>query len=145
MNSRNASLFALGLAVMGVVFLVLKGNLISSNPFGIGLQIAAAGLMVWARIVFGRRSFHAGANATEGGLVTRGPYRYLRHPIYAALSYFILGGITSHPSLDAIIVAAVVVSCLAIRMLLEEQSLIEKYPEYKEYSKRTKRVLPFVF
>ena len=48
--------------------------------------------MVAARITFGRRSFHAAANPTEGGLVTTGPYAYIRHPIYAAILYFVWAG-----------------------------------------------------
>jgi len=45
--------------------------------------------MLWARLTFGGRSFHAGANPTAGGVVTTGPYRFVRHPIYAAILYFL--------------------------------------------------------
>lgn len=40
--------------------------------------------MAWARLTFGRRSFHASAVPTAGGVETRGPYRFIRHPIYTA-------------------------------------------------------------
>jgi hypothetical protein len=40
-------------------------------------------------LTFGARSFHAGANPTDGGVVTAGPYRFFRHPIYAAILYFL--------------------------------------------------------
>jgi protein-S-isoprenylcysteine O-methyltransferase Ste14 len=42
-----------------------------------------------ARVTFGRRSFHAAANPTAGGLVTTGPYRLIRHPIYTAACLFV--------------------------------------------------------
>src|SRR5713101_347897 len=87
--SRKVSLVALGFAVLGAAFLAVTDRLIASNPIGITVQILALGLMLWARVTFGRRSFHAGANPTAGGLVTRGPYRFLRHPIYAAAMYLI--------------------------------------------------------
>lgn len=142
--SRNASLIALAIAVGGLAFLVLRHKIISSHPAGIIVQVLAVGLMLWARVVFGRRSFRAGANPTEGGLVTHGPYRFLRHPIYAAIIYFVWAGVVSDPSTEAIAAAVVVALCLIIRMLLEEHFLIEKYPEYKEYSARAKRLIPFL-
>ena len=145
MNAKTLSLVAVAIAVGGVAFLAFKDYLISSNPIGLTIQGLAFGLMLWARITFGRRSFHAGANPTEGEMVTRGPYRYLRHPIYAAATYFILAGVASHHSTEAIAVAILVVLSLVVRILLEEQFLRAAYPDYEDYSKTTKRIIPFVF
>ena len=89
LNLINVSRAGLVVATVGVVSLVFRESLFASGVIAIVLQIAAALLMVWARLSFGRRSFHATADATEGGVVTWGPYRYLRHPIYAAILYFI--------------------------------------------------------
>ncbi len=141
---RIASLVATGIAVCGLVFLALNKNLFSSNPFGIAAQVLAVGLMLWARVTFGKRSLHAGANPTEGGLVTSGPYRFLRHPIYAAATYFVWAGALSYRTPEAIVAALVVTLCLTGRMFLEEQFLNATYPEYGEYSKRTKRFIPFL-
>ena len=55
------------------------------SPLSLGLQIAGLALVVWARVAFGARSFHAGSTPTEGGLVTSGPYHFIRHPIYAGV------------------------------------------------------------
>ena len=70
--SKIGSIVVFGLAVLGLVFLVYKRELFSTHPVGITVQVFAAGLMVWARITFGTRSFHAVANTTEGKLVTNG-------------------------------------------------------------------------
>jgi protein-S-isoprenylcysteine O-methyltransferase Ste14 len=101
--------------------------------------------MGWARLTFGLRSFHAAANPTAGGLVTRGPYRYLRHPIYAAVLYFLWAGIAAHPSRTYILVALLASALLGVRMFAEERLLLEEYPEYADYAGRTRRVLPFLF
>jgi protein-S-isoprenylcysteine O-methyltransferase Ste14 len=101
--------------------------------------------MIWARITFGRRSFHAAANPTEGGLVTTGPYRYVRHPIYAAVLLFFAGAIAAHPSWQTAVVGVVVALALLVRMLTEEKLVTARYPEYAEYARKTKRVLPGVF
>ena len=69
----------------GVFSLLATQNLFSSPPLVISVQVVALLLFLWARISFGRRSYHVVADPTEGGLVTGGPYRYIRHPIYASM------------------------------------------------------------
>ena len=101
--------------------------------------------MVWARVAFGRRSFHAAANPTEGGLVTTGPYRFVRHPIYTAVALFTLAGAAAHPSLAAAGLAVAVLLGALARMLLEERFLRAAYPEYAAYAARTSRMVPGVF
>ena len=90
--------------VSGILGLALMRVLFSSSPFVILLQVAAVLLLVWARVVFGRRSFHAMANPTAGGLVTCGPYRYIRHPIYTSVCLFVGAAIAGHFSWQAGIV-----------------------------------------
>jgi protein-S-isoprenylcysteine O-methyltransferase Ste14 len=101
--------------------------------------------MIWARITFGFRSFHAAANPTEGGLVTHGPYRFLRHPIYTAIVLFTFAGAFSHPSLAASGLAVVVLAGSLARILPEERLLRARYPEYAAYASRTRRMIPYVF
>ena len=101
--------------------------------------------MIWARITFGRRSFHAEANSTEGDLVTSGPYRWLRHPIYASIIYFFWACVIPYPFIETITAAIFVSGGLFVRMILEERFLLVAYKEYAAYSKRTKRIIPFLF
>ena len=137
----------LGLLVMilALVGLYLTGNLLSLQPIAIALQVLAVGLMVWARLAFGSRSFHALADPTAGGLVTTGPYRYIRHPIYTAACLFGWGGIVTHWSLLSASLGVVLFLGGLARMLCEERLVKQKYPEYVEYSKATKRMIPFAF
>jgi protein-S-isoprenylcysteine O-methyltransferase Ste14 len=111
----------------------------------ISIQVIAIVLMIWARLTFGLRSFHAAANPTADGLVTRGPYRWLRHPIYSAVLYFLWASMAVHPSRTSILVALLASTLLGVRMLGEEHLLLEMYPEYAEYARHTSRVLPFIF
>src|SRR4029077_5096903 len=94
--------------VAGLVGLFSSGALFASHPLVIAIQVAAFLLMVAARITFGRRSFHAAANPTEGGLVTTGPYGFLPHPIYAAILYFIWAGALDHFSWRVLAYAALI-------------------------------------
>jgi protein-S-isoprenylcysteine O-methyltransferase Ste14 len=137
-----ASLFLMAAALLG---LIAKRSLFSVAPVVIIAQVAAFALMVWARITFGRRSFHATADPTEGKLVTTGPYRFVRHPIYTAVCLFVFAGALSHLSVGTIGLAVLVLVGAIGRMFAEEHLLLQRYPEYANYAARTKRMLPLVF
>jgi len=137
----------LGLVAMGaaLVGLGLKGRLFSHQPIAMVLQIVAIALIGWARTTFGVRSFHASADPTEGGLVTTGPYGHIRHPIYTGACLFGLGGVVSYWSLLTAALGALLLAGGLVRMLCEEHLIKQSYPEYREYSKVTKRMIPYVF
>ena len=82
--------------VGGLLALLAMRSLFSSAAPVIALQVVALLLFFWARVSFGRRSFHVVADPTEGGLVTSGPYRYIRHPIYTAMCLFTSAGVVGH-------------------------------------------------
>ncbi len=132
-------------AVAGIFLLALTHHLFCRNPLVVGVQALAVLLMIWARATFGVRSFHATANPTAGGLVTSGPYRWWRHPIYAAILYFTWAGAACHFDLLAAGGALLVTAGLAVRIAMEERLLIAAYPDYTTYAGRTRRVVPFVF
>ena len=138
------SVFGFVLMIGGLFGLIFTNSLFSFNPLIITVQAAAVVLMVWARIALGHRSFHATATPTKGALITNGPYRYIRHPIYAAVCLFTCAGALAHHSLAALLVILVLIGAI-VRMFAEEQLLRARYPEYKAYAATTKRMVPFVF
>ena len=145
MNLKILSVWATVILIGCVVALVISRSIFGTGPITIAVQIAAFLLMVWARLTFGMRSFHASANPTSGGLVTSGPYRYLRHPIYAAIFYFLWAGVAAHFSLMTASVGLLATGMLGVRIWSEETLLKAEYPEYAEYSRTTARVAPFLF
>src|SRR6187401_1206880 len=131
--------------VIGIAGLFIKGALFATHPAAMAFQAAMFLLMAWSRIVFGRRSFHAAADPTAGGLVTTGPYAYLRHPIYAAVIHFIWAGALDSFSWSVLGWAETVTAGAFTRMHVEEYLLVRRYPEYRAYKKRTKKFIPFVY
>jgi protein-S-isoprenylcysteine O-methyltransferase Ste14 len=129
----------------GLVALVATKSLLSPSPFVILAQSLAVALMVWARITFGRRSFHAAADPTSGGLVTTGPYRWIRHPIYAAVCGFTWVSIIPHWGWRSGLLGGLVLVSALVRILGEEALVTKKYPEYRDYSARTWRLVPYLF
>ncbi len=138
---------AAGLLLMvgGLVGLILHREVFSPAPLVIALQVGAVALMLWARLVFGRRSFRVSASPAEGGLVRSGPYRWIRHPIYTAVCLFAVACVLGHPSWFALGMAGLVGAGSMARLLAEEKQLRVQYPEYADYARRVKRMVPFVF
>jgi protein-S-isoprenylcysteine O-methyltransferase Ste14 len=139
------SVIAYFLMVGGLLVLLATKNLFSPSVFVIVPQVAAVLLMGWARITFGRRSFHVAANPTEGGLITTGPYGFIRHPIYTAISLFTVPGVIANRSWSCVLLGALVVSCAFVRMFFEEELLMARYPEYRKYAAATARMIPYLF
>jgi protein-S-isoprenylcysteine O-methyltransferase Ste14 len=130
---------------VGLLGLLAMRKLFSSSPLVISLQVVALLLMLWARVTFGRRSFHFVANPTAGGLVTSGPYRCIRHPIYAAMCLLTWAGVGGHWSCSAALCGALVLAGAMLRIFCEETLVAARYPEYAQYKATTWRMIPYVF
>jgi protein-S-isoprenylcysteine O-methyltransferase Ste14 len=142
---RTLSTFGYFGMMGGLIALLAMRDLFSSSLFVITLQMVAILLFLWARVTFGRRSYHVVANPTEGGLVTGGPYQYIRHPIYAAMCLFTLAGFAVHWSWSAGLCGGLVLTCAVIRIFCEETLVAVRYPEYAQYAATTWRMLPYVY
>jgi protein-S-isoprenylcysteine O-methyltransferase Ste14 len=75
-------------------------------------------------------------------LVTGGPYRYARHPLYTAEAVIVTGIAIQFQQPWAVLLAAVVIGLQIARSVFEEQVLVEAYPDYEAYRARTKRFIP---
>ncbi len=76
------------------------------------------------------------------GLVTRGPYRLVRHPVYLGEIVALAGLTIAAPAPVHVAMLAVFVLAQSVRMRLEEAALTEAFPEYVAYAARTSRLLP---
>ena len=77
--------------------------------------------------------------------MTGGPYRYVRHPIYAAMCVFALAGVAAHCSWIAGLCGGIVLASAVIRILCEEALVAARYPEYSHYAATTWRMIPYVY
>lgn len=77
------------------------------------------------------------------GMVTRGPYRYVRHPVYLGEIAAFTGFVLASQHLVNIFLLAVLFAAQAVRLRLEEAVLLAEFPaEYGAFAARTPRLLP---
>lgn len=110
---------------------------------GVALALAMLPLIYWLFSSLGNNVTDTVAIRKQHALVTRGPYRWVRHPLYTVGSLLFLG--FSLIAANWFIAAAGLLGfvMLAIRTPNEEAHLIEKFgDEYRVYMQRTGRYLP---
>lgn len=78
-------------------------------------------------------------------LVTEGPYRCIRHPMYASLLWLAWGMFLKQPILLAAFIALLASVALHFTAVLEEKRNLQTFgDEYLAYMRRTKRFIPYV-
>jgi protein-S-isoprenylcysteine O-methyltransferase Ste14 len=108
------------------------------------VQLLAAAVMPWARRSFQPGQFNIHAEPKEGSMISSGPYKFIRHPMYASALVIIWSGILGHFSTVNLIIAVIVTIVVTIRIITEEQFLRARYPDYLNYSHNTKLIIPYI-
>ena len=79
-------------------------------------------------------------------VITTGPYKIVRHPMYLGLIIFMAGWCLALGSLFSLIFVAFIVIGLIIRIVFEDRMLHEELEGYKEYAQKTKKkLIPFIW
>ena len=141
-----------GLSAVAVLILLRVfrgGSLAVHSPVlgAIGTVVFVAGLAfaIWARVHLGRNWGMPMTQKAEPELVTSGPYRLVRHPIYTGILAGLLGTALVTNILGLIIVA-VLGGYFYYCAKVEEKNLAATFPTaYPAYRRRTKMLLPFIF
>lgn len=118
---------------------VLALEVVGTVAFACGIALA-----VWARIYLGRNWGMPMTQKDEPELVTNGPYRFIRHPIYTGILLALLGaGLATN--LYWVIAFAVTAPYFIHSAQVEERNMISTFPAtYPSYRARTKMLIPFV-
>jgi protein-S-isoprenylcysteine O-methyltransferase Ste14 len=113
----------------------------------LGLLLLALGgvLGTWGILSLGK-NLTAFPRPLEGGtLVTRGPYGFVRHPIYSGLILGTLGWAVFRENLIGVCLALVLFVFFDLKSRQEERWLSEAYSGYKEYQQRVRKLIPWVY
>ena len=117
-----------------------------AKSLGLGIFVAGFLLFVWSLLHLGA-AFRGNVNPVTDRLVTTGPYRIVRHPVYLAMIVMAFGLALGLRSVLGMALTALTFIPLAIyRARLEEQSLEDRFRDaWTAYRSRTPFILPLIY
>jgi protein-S-isoprenylcysteine O-methyltransferase Ste14 len=141
-----------GLLIAILAFVLLRAFGISTlavhqallQALGAIAFLSGLALAVWARVYLGRNWGMPMSEKDEPELVTSGPYRFVRHPIYSGILLGLVGTALA-TNLYWLIAAGVLGAYFIYSAKVEEGIMARAFPSaYPEYRAGTKMLIPFV-
>lgn len=130
--------------LIGLMALFSRGILSSL----IGLSILGSGVLfgLWAIGHNRLGNFNIRPELKEGcSLVTSGPYRWVRHPMYTSVMLITLAMAVGTPTLPEWTAFALLTGVLALKANREEALWSAESESYQAYIEKTKRFIPFIY
>ncbi len=124
------------------------------HPDGLRHVIDGAGMVLLACGLFsvGRGVYDLGRNLTpmpeprgHGAIVRKGIYRHVRHPMYGGMILAIIGASLLYLTPLTIPLVLLIIGFFYAKSSHEEHRLIDRYPEYAEHRRQTKRFIPYIW
>ena len=108
------------------------------------VQLTATVLAIWAGWELNKSRLSVFPELKDGAqLINTGPYRIIRHPMYAALILFFIPTVLSAKGL--IVVFLGLLTTLIFKMKYEEKILKRNFAEYEKYAQKSFYLIPFVY
>lgn len=114
----------------------------------VALVLVFAGVVfsIWARLHLGRN--WSGEVMVKVGhtLITSGPYRWVRHPIYSGMGLALIGTALASGTLSGLLGLAFILFAFLVRVRQEEALMRQTFPaDYPAYSRHTARLIPGIY
>jgi len=151
-ESRGASLKhaawrEIGLLLLFIPIPLLNGAVLPGGPLhqfvGLGVQLLGAWFYFYAKGYLGRQWSSSISIKTDHQLITTGPYRFIRHPMYTAMIAMALGTAIVSTRVHALIGVAFVTLSYVIKIGIEEVWLSEQFgAQHEEWRRHSWKLLP---
>jgi protein-S-isoprenylcysteine O-methyltransferase Ste14 len=121
----------------------IEAGWVSLRIIGLALGLAGAVLLVWATVMLGRLMIHEAAVREDHALIQSGPYRFVRHPVYAGYLALLFGSGIASLNVCLLLIWPVSLLGILIQSASEEQLLRARFgQDYERYVGRTGRLVP---
>jgi protein-S-isoprenylcysteine O-methyltransferase Ste14 len=116
---------------------------LSLDAVGLAVTVLGTVFAIWSRVTLGRNWSSVPQVKEQHALVVKGPYRFVRHPIYTGLILAFIGtGLALDKGIWFFMVVLIFVSYF-LKIRVEERLMMETFPEeYPEYRRRVKALIP---
>ncbi len=116
------------------------------NAISVVITLLGLSLAIWARVVLGGNWSGSVTFKEDHELIERGPYAFVRHPIYTAMVLMFLGTALASGALGGFVGLPIIFVSFWIKFRQEEALMIEHFGDrYRAYVKRVSAIVPFVF
>ncbi len=132
--------------ILASILILLSGPVLPLTGVHRILVLLSASLGLWAIVTMRPGNFNIGPHVKEDARLTaNGPYRLVRHPMYAALLLFMLTLLLAHFNYPRLLFWLLLVVDILAKIAYEEELLSRHFQEYSDYKQVTKRLIPFLY
>ncbi len=147
--SRLPSWLLVALQLGLIAMLVLDTDLSRAHralPLVIALLATGMALGLWTISVNRWGNFNIRPEVKHGArLITSGPYRWIRHPMYSAVLLGMAAFVAADPDAARLALYVALLIVLAMKAAREEEYLRAAFTEYDAYAARTQRFIPTIW
>ena len=113
---------------------------------GLGLAICGIGLSIWARLTLGENWSSSPSIKQNHALIVTGPYRVVRHPIYAGFLIALLGSALQHGLVRSFLAVLTCAVGFYLKVSVEEEFMVQRFGEaYLRYRRNVSALVPYLF
>jgi protein-S-isoprenylcysteine O-methyltransferase Ste14 len=147
MSKNPVSLLLVFVQGLAIISIFMTGPVIVQNPVLIILEAFAFILMIWSVVLMTLKSKIQATPeiATGAKLLEKGPYAYIRHPMYSGGLLFTLTMIINFFSWVRLVFWLILLIDFMLKISLEEQILEKHFHGYKAYQRKTKKLIPGIY
>ena len=134
------------LQVALILLIIIYSFLTNLNLLNLSLIIVGLAVGFWAILLMRKSKLRITPDVATGAkLIKKGPYKYIRHPMYSSVLTICLGLFLTNIYSTTVYFFVLLVIVLNLKIIYEEGLLKKVFPNYKNYVKKTKKLIPFVY
>lgn len=129
-----------------LLFLIGSTEIVSTGVFLV-LQLVGLFLSLWSVWIMKLGKFNIQPELkTNAVLVSSGPYKMIRNPMYSGIIIFFGAGVANAFNAMNLLVLILLILVFLLKIIKEEKYMLARFGnEYVAYKKRTYRLVPFLF
>ena len=145
-NSKFYPYLLVSFQLGSLFYYVVSGPVLADTIPGILVEFAGIFLAIHAIYIVKIRNVNIAPIVKQGSeLITSGPYKYIRHPMYIAQIIAIIPLLVEYFTWLRFGVLLLLIVTLLLKIKYEEKQLVSHFPDYKDYKKTTWRLIPYVY